>query len=202
MKELLSVSLLNSPLRASMSDDGIPPPKGDTDMGKTKTLRAERKAAASTASQLVALKTMEVAELGEKYREVFGEPSRTRNKEYLRKRIAWRIQELAEGGLSPLALARIEQLAPQAPVRWRQPVARKESVGGQVVPLVTRDSRLPPAGTVITRVHKEKEHKVKVLADGFEYQGQRHRSLSKIARLITGTQWNGLAFFGLTKGGE
>jgi hypothetical protein len=68
-----------------------------------------------------------------------------------------------------------------------------------VTPVTTtsRDSRLPPVGTVITRVHKEKEHQVKVLADGFEYQGQRYRSLSKIARIITGTNWNGIAFFKL-----
>jgi hypothetical protein len=57
-------------------------------------------------------------------------------------------------------------------------------------------------GTVITRMHKEKEHQVKVLADGFEYRGQCYRSLSKVARTITGTNWNGLAFFGLTKGAE
>jgi hypothetical protein len=102
---------------------------------------------------------MQTAELAEKYREVFGEPSRTRNKGHLRKRIAWRIQELAEGGLSLRALERIEQLAPLAPVRWRQPVVRKDSKDTPAVtPVSSRDARLPSAGTVITRVHKEKEH--------------------------------------------
>jgi hypothetical protein len=187
-----------------MSSDGIPPSQGDQDMGKSRVqmLRAERKAAATTAAQLAALATMPVAELAEKYREVFGAPSRTRNKEYLRKRLAWKIQERAEGGLSDLALRRIEELAPLAPVRWRQPVARKDSKDVPVVTAVTtttRDSRLPPVGTVITRVHKEKKYEVKVLADGFEYQGHRFRSLSKIARVITGTAWNGYGFFGLSK---
>ncbi|MBI3184657.1 MAG: DUF2924 domain-containing protein [Myxococcales bacterium] len=158
---------------------------------------AERAAVASTALQLAALEKMSVGELAEKYREVFGEPTRTRNKEYLRKRIAWRIQELTEGGLSTRALKRIEQLAPEAPVRWRQPVARKDGAGGKVVPITrpARDPRLPPAGTVITRLHDGVEHKVTILDDGFEYGGERHRSLSKVARLITGTPWNGFLFF-------
>ncbi len=160
---------------------------------KDQALRADRKTAASIAVQLSALTEMQVAELAEKYCEVFGEPTRTRNKQYLRKRIAWRIQELAEGGLSPRALERIEQLARQAPVRWRQPVAQKDAKASPMV--TTRDGRLPPVGTVISREHKGTEHKVTVLDDGFEYQGQRYRSLSKVARLITKTQWNGFLFF-------
>ncbi len=159
--------------------------------------RTDREAAASVARELAALGTMSVGELAEKYREVFGEPTRTRNKEYLRKRIAWRIQEHAEGGLSPRALERIEQLAPEAPARWRAPVARKEGVSATAGPnaSVARDPRLPPVGTVLTRQHDSVEHKVTVLADGFEYRGETYRSLSKVARLITGTPWNGFLFF-------
>jgi hypothetical protein len=185
-----------------MSDDGIQPANGDDDMAKVHNLRAQRKAVANTTAELAALTKMQVPDLAEKYREVFGEPSRTRNKEYLRKCIAWRIQELAEGGLSPLALKRIEELAPQAPTRWRAPVTPKDSKDTPApAPMTARDSRLPAPGTVITRMLKEKKHEVKVLADGFEYCGQRYRSLSKIARTITGTNWNGLAFFGLTSRG-
>jgi hypothetical protein len=58
-----------------------------------------------------------------------------------------------------------------------------------------RDPRLPPPGAVLTRVHDGVEHKLIVLADGFEYRGERHRSLSKIVRIITGTPWNGFLFF-------
>ena len=157
--------------------------------------RAERSAAAAMADELAALAAMTVGELAVKYREVFGEPTRTRNKQYLQKRIAWRIQERAEGGLSPRALERIEQLAPLAPVRWRQPPAQKGGAGAPVVASAARDPRLPPPGTVVVRVHGDVEHRVTVLADGFEYKGERHRSLSKIARLITGTPWNGFLFF-------
>lgn len=160
--------------------------------------REDRRAAANAAAQLAALEKMTVGELAERYRELFGEPTRSRNRQYLRKRLAWRIQELAEGGLSPRALERIEQLAPLAPARWRQSAA-------PVVPVAApRDPRLPPPGTVLVRHHSGADHKVTVLADGgFEYQGERHRSLSKVARLITGTAWNGyLFFFGRGGGGS
>jgi len=168
------------------------------------SLQSDRQTAASIARELASLEQMTSGELAEKYRELVGEPPRTRNKQYLRKRIAWRIQERIEGGLSSRALERINQLAPQAPVRWRAPVVRKDSKQPPVVAIApARDPRLPPAGTVLMRVHEGVEHKVIVLSDGgFEYQGERHRSLSKIARLITGTAWNGyLFFFGRAGGG-
>lgn len=159
--------------------------------------RRELAAVSSTRSELVALDTMTVGELVGRYHALFGVSTRTRNKVYLRKRIAWRIQELAEGGLSPRALARIEELAPQAPARWRERIATPGAarvLAGEREK-VQRDPRLPPPGTVITRIHDGVEHKVTVLAEGFEYNGERHRSLSKIARLIAGTSWNGFAFF-------
>lgn len=164
---------------------------------KPQEKRREREAAAGTGAQLRALEKMTVGELAEKYREVFGVPTRTRNKDYLRKRVAWRIQELAEGGLSPRALERIEQLAPEAPVRWRQPVARNGNGAAPVVAMAKapRDARLPAAGTVLTRQHDGVEHRVTVLAAGFEYNGAPYRSLSKIASTITGTPWNGFLFF-------
>ena len=70
-------------------------------------------------TQLAALESMTVGQLAEKWRKLYGEPTRTRNKDYLKKRLAWRIQELAEGGLSQGALARIHQLGDQMPERWR-----------------------------------------------------------------------------------
>jgi hypothetical protein len=168
-------------------------------MGNRKALvpRADRAAVADTGRQIVALQAMTVGELAEKYREVFGTPTRTRNKGYLRKHIAWRIQELAEGGLSPRALERIGLLAPQAPVRWRNQVADKEADDGPQVATATpsRDPRLPPVGGTLARIHDGIEHQVTVLAKGFEYQGAHYRSLSKIACLITGKSWNGYIFF-------
>jgi hypothetical protein len=150
---------------------------------------------ATVSEQLVALEKMTVGELAEKFRDVFGFPTRTRNKPYLRKRVAWQIQALAEGGLSPRALAKIEELAPLAPVRWRPDIV----AAGHTIPSRSRDPRLPAPGTVLVRVHKGAEHRVTVLPEGFDYQGQRHASLSQIARLITGTPWNGYLFFGLQR---
>ena len=76
---------------------------------------------ARTAADLAALGRMTGAELAEKYLVLFGQPARSRNKDFLRKRLAWRIQELAEGGLSERALARIEELGANALASWRRP---------------------------------------------------------------------------------
>jgi hypothetical protein len=173
--------------------------EGNINMQNREQLRQDRAAMATVSEQLVGLEKMTVGELAEKYIEVFGVPTRTRNKPYLQKRVAWRIQELAHGGLSERALAKIEELAPLAPVRWH---AGKLSGGTATAPGCTsimaqsRDPRLPAPGSVLVRVHRGVEHRVTVLADGFEYNGARHQTLSKIAKLITGTQWNGHLFFG------
>ena len=168
---------------ACMSDVAEEPVAGGSDMGGAKRM-------AGVARELTELNEMTVGELAERYKAVFGESTRTRNKQFLRKKVAYRIQELAEGGLSPRALERIEQLATIVPARWRQPLAQTKTGA-----TVSRDPRLPPAGTEITRVHDGVEHKVIVLDDGFEHRGKRHRSLSRIAKLITGVQWNGFLYF-------
>ncbi len=163
-------------------------------MVKAQPTRDARQAVVTISTQLAALEAMTVAELAVKWQELFGEPTRSRNKAHLRKRLAWRIQELAEGGLSERARARIEELAADAPVRWRK---RKETAHIQRVP--RRDPRLPEPGTVLTRDYKGTQYRVTIQPDGFEYDDQRYRSLSSIARQITGTNWNGFLFFGLTR---
>ena len=171
----------------------------DIGMNTEEQLRQDRAAMATVSEQLVVLEKMTVGELAEKYREVFGVPTRTRNKPYLRKRVAWRIQELAEGGLSEGALAKIEELAALAPVSWRPErlsTSAGATPGGAIISGQSRDPRLPAPGSVLMRLHKGVEHRVTVLADGFEYNGERHQTLSKVAKLITGTQWNGHLFFG------
>ena len=114
--------------------------------------RAEGAAVAQTAADLAALSRMTGAELAEKYLVLFGQSARTHNKDFLRKRLAWRIQELAEGGLSERALARIEELGGNALATWRRPVrtgtpaaSRPQSRGA------ARDPRLPPEGKVLLR---------------------------------------------------
>jgi hypothetical protein len=164
-----------------------------------------RRAVANIAVQLVALRTMSVAELHDEYRRLFGEPSRSRNKRYLQKRLAWRIQELAEGGLSTRARDRIEQLLEgNHMVRFRPhqqlPADPAPLVPGVLVALTKgrrRDARLPPAGTLLRKEHGGEIHDVTVLEKGFEYRGNHFTSLSTLAKVIAGATWNGFAFFGL-----
>jgi len=156
-------------------------------------------AIASVRLELAALDAMTVGELAEKYLEVFGTPTRSRNKGYLRRHIAWQIQERVEGGLTPRALERIAQLAPQAPARWRRPIEqRPDAAAPTAAPRKVEhepDPRLPAVGKTLTRLYDGIEHRVTVLASGFEYRGQPYRSLSKIAAIITGKSWNGYVFF-------
>jgi len=166
--------------------------------------RRARERVAGVTDELAALRSMTVAQLRERYLEVFDEPTRSRNKDWLFKKVAWRIQEIAEGGLSEQALSRIDELGEDVRVRWRrrrgQPTAgtEKPDAVNEDAP-EPRDPRLPPAGTVLTRAYKGVEHKLIVLDDGFEYRGERHASLSKLAKEITGTHWNGFLFWGLQR---
>ncbi len=77
-------------------------------------------------------------------------------------------------------------------------VQRAEREHAEAKSAAPRDPRLPGAGTILAKQRGKETHEVTVLADGFEYKGEKYRSLSKIARLITGVSWNGFAFFGLT----
>src|SRR5215470_17249965 len=127
------------------------------------------------AKELAALQRMSVAALREKYAEVFGEATTTGNRTWLVRRIAWRIQALAEGDLSERARARAVELARDADLRIVPPREKPESVptstAGRTVTREVQpasDGRLPPPGSVITRKYKGSVVQVKVLADGFE----------------------------------
>jgi hypothetical protein len=148
---------------------------------------------------------MSARELRERYYLVFGEQSRSNNKGYLWKRIAYAIQERVEGGLSDRAKHRAEELARDEDVRVRGvrlaiPNAPTKKTRARPTPTPReRDPRLPVAGQVLTRSFGGIEHEVRVLADGFEYAGAVYRSLSAVAIKICGTHCSGFAFFGLTK---
>lgn len=142
------------------------------------------------------LRMLKVAELRARYLELFGEESASRNKGYLFKRIAYRLQEKKYGGLTPRARARAELLAIDAPIRRRVTAGTqpRETVRR---PRLSRDPRLPPVGTELRRVFDGVEHVVTVLEDAFTFGGRQYRTLSAIAREVTGTRWNGYGFFGL-----
>jgi len=160
---------------------------------------------ASVTAQIAELQRMSVTQLRAKWKELYaGEETRSCNRTYLWRRLAWRVQELAYGGLSERAKARITELNATDDLRFLPPrqwnpealVAQAGASRPESGPI--RDSRLPLPGTVLTRQYHGQEIRVTVLEKGFEYQGRPYRSLSAIAREVTGQRWNGLLFFGLT----
>ena len=159
----------------------------------------------SVLDQIEELRHMKVGALRIKYREVFGEESRSSNKQSLFRRIAWRLQARVDGDLSERVRRRALEIADDADLRIRAPASFLLESGPRntIRPLdragAGRDRRLPSPGTLLTRQFENRRIVVKVLEDGFEYQSQQYRSLSAVAREVTGTRWNGLLFFGLAE---
>ncbi len=150
------------------------------------------------------LREMTVGDLRLEWLKLYGEPTRSRNKQYLWRRLAWRVQELAHGGLSNAAKVKIDELAPDSFARARTPQNGNGAVpaGGrdQHQHRDQRDPRLPAPGTVITKSYKGRELRVTVRDSGFEFDGTIHTSLTALAKEITGCKSiGGWLFFGLTK---
>ena len=147
--------------------------------------------------QISVLREMSQAELIAKYSELFdGQRMHSTNSEYLRKKIAYKIQELEHGGLSEAAKKQLEQFIQiYDPINNKLLRKIKESENSQKN--FKRDKRLPIPGTIFTKIYKGTEIKVKVLDNGFEYDGSYYRSLSRLASTITGDHWNGYLFFGI-----
>jgi hypothetical protein len=159
------------------------------------------------AKEVARLPQMTPEELRLRYAQAFGEPTRTGNKEWLIKRIAWRLQALVEGDLSERARSRAKELACDADLRLSppQPSRNRSRSASELTetPGRPRDPRLPPPGTTLVRKYKGQSVHVKVLRHGFEYRGTTFDSLSAVARVVTGTHWNGILFFRLNrKGGK
>jgi hypothetical protein len=134
-------------------------------------------------AQLAALKLAPIGALRQKWRDLFEREPPLYNRRFLESRLAYRIQELAYGGLKPETIERLEALADELEGKSSR---RRRTVGSR-----------PIAGTRLIREWKGVDHCVTVRDDNFEYQGRPFQSLSAIARTITGTRWNGLLFFGL-----
>jgi Protein of unknown function (DUF2924) len=139
----------------------------------------------SIAARVAALPKTPTAELKQMWRELYGKEPPGFSRSYLVSRLAYRIQQLAYGGLKPATRVKLDALAEALDPK----AARQRVINGPVV------------GTQLIREWRGVEHKVTVLADGFEWEGRRYKSLSAAARAITGTQWNGWAFFGLKRNG-
>jgi hypothetical protein len=149
--------------------------------------------------EVAAMRRMGPKELRARYADVFGETTGAHNKAWLIRRIAWRLQALAEGDLSERARRRAEALANDADLRLSPPRQRAADAPPPAAPAAAvgspRDPRLPPAGSVLARVYRGETLQVRVLAGGFEFEGQVYPSLSATAKAITGSHCNGFLFF-------
>jgi hypothetical protein len=153
-------------------------------------------------AEVRAMAKMTMADLKARYADLFGEQTRSCNRDYLVRRIAWRLQARAEGDLSERARKRAAELADDADLRTRAPAATRGDGGRPLIaPLKATPSRLPMPGVLLTRRYKGREIVVKVLEKGFEHEGRVYRSLTAIANEVTGGHWNGHLFFGIDGAG-
>jgi hypothetical protein len=156
------------------------------------------------ASEIAALPRLRVSELRAKFAELIGEPTPSHNKVWLVKRIAWRMQAKAEGDLSERARRRATELIADAELRLSAPPTNTGSATQEphAILRVPVDDRLPRPGTILTRRYKGRTLQVEVLENGFAFEGKTYRSLSAVAKAVTGSHCSGHFFFGLTQKGE
>jgi hypothetical protein len=135
-------------------------------------------------ARLAALKAMSVKELKTEWQALFDAPAPNNSRTFLESRLAYRIQELTYGGPDKQTRRLLDLLADEV----EGTLTRKAQIA---------DPRNPVVGTKLIREWDGIAHTVTVLKEGFEWGGQRYKSLSAVARAITGTRWNGYRFFGL-----
>jgi hypothetical protein len=149
-------------------------------------------------NEIAALQRLSIGQLRQRFAEVFGETTNASNRTWLVKRIAWRLQALAEGDLSERARRRAAELARDADLRLNPPPSKTTTTTPPPEPVsvpVPVDPRLPPPGTILTRPYKGQLVQVQVLTDGFAYAGRVFPSLSAVAKAVTGSHCNGFLFF-------
>lgn len=135
-------------------------------------------------ARLTALKSMSVNDLKAEWQALFNAPAPNNSRTFLESRLAYRIQELTYGGPDRETRRMLDLLADEVDGT----LTRKSQIA---------DPRNPVVGTKLIREWDGVAHTVTVLKDGFEWDGRRYKSLSAVARAITGTRWNGYRFFGL-----
>jgi Protein of unknown function (DUF2924) len=149
-------------------------------------------------NEVAALQRLTIGQLRQRFAELFGEATQASNRTWLIKRIAWRMQALAEGDLSQRARQRAAELARDADLRLNPPQSKTNTTTLPPEPVsipAPVDQRLPPPGTILVRPYKGQLLQVQVLTDGFAYGGRVYPSLSAVAKAITGSHTNGFLFF-------
>ncbi len=141
----------------------------------------------SVAARIAELATLPMPELWTVWDRYFQDRPQYPNRTHVESRIAYKLQEEAFGGLAPETRKRLESIG-----------AKHSKIKLRAKP---REFDFAP-GTILLREWGEREHRVTVSATGlFEYEGQTFKSLTAVARHITGAHWSGPLFFGLSKGG-
>jgi len=159
----------------------------------------------NVAKEVSTLRHMTVSQLRDRYNEVFGEDTNARNKQWLIKRIAWKLQANAEGDISERARRLAHQIAMETDIRISLPRVRRPAITETLETASTMispppDTRVPLPGANIVKTYKGRSIQVRVRRDSFEFEGTNYKSLTAIARLVTGQKnINGFHFFGLRK---
>ena len=142
---------------------------------------------ASVLKRVTALPGMSPAKLKALWKDIYDQDPPAHGKPYLVRKLAYRIQELAFGGLVETTEKRLDSLA-----KGKEDPKNMNGGGKK-----RRKANTPGPGAKLVREWKGKEYTVMVMEGGFEYQGKKFRSLSAIAKEITGTHWSGPVFFGV-----
>jgi hypothetical protein len=147
--------------------------------------------------EIECMQGMSTPELAERYEQLWGKPPRVRNPAWLRKRCAWKLQEIKYGGLSTAAKRVLEELIAEIDL----PLGDEErTVTGKLAK--RRRPGDPAVGTTLVREWRGRELRLRVTEDGYELDGVVHASLSAAAKAATGSKWNGPMFWGITKRGR
>ena len=147
----------------------------------------------SITRELNEIRRMDVAQLVKKYQKVFGKEPRVKHREHLQRKISWEVQRLRFGGLGDAAQRRLDELIGELDLPFDKD---KKAVTAAL--RRTRKPNEPAVGTVITRTWHGQDIHVNVVDTGYEWDGVVYKSLSAVARAVTGTRWNGRLFFNLT----
>jgi hypothetical protein len=135
-------------------------------------------------SRIIALKSEPVTALKMMWRDLFDSDPPTNNRSWLERRLSYRIQELAFGGLKTSTVKRLEKLGAQLEKEQKAAAGKRTDLR-------------PLVGTKLIREHQGANHEVTVHFNHYEYLGVPFKSLSAVAKNITGVSWNGPVFFGL-----
>ena len=150
--------------------------------------------------RIAQLKAMSLRELRLEWKRLYDEePPSIRNRTWFWRRLSWRAQELAFGGLSELAKTRLEELMPTAELALRNPPGSQKQKAPSLRDHQVRDRRIPPPGTVLLKTYRGQRIAVEVLEEAFSWDGRTYGSLSAIATEATGSRWNGFRFFNLDR---